>query len=103
MDRRPIDLRVAGQNLRVVSTSPAGELERLAGMVEAKVAETGAKGKPATQAILLAAMALANDVEEERQRREALERRTRDLLRRALVRIDEALDPADEPGRGSEG
>src|SRR5579862_5899130 len=96
MSRRPIDVRVAGQNLRVVSTAPAADLERLAGMVDAKVAETGARGKPQAQAILLAAMALAHEVEEERARREALERKTRDFLRRTLVRIDEALDAGTE-------
>jgi len=43
-------------------------------------------------------MALAHDVESERAEREALERRTRDLLRRALVRIDDALEPIEETG-----
>jgi hypothetical protein len=38
-------------------------------------------------------MALAHDVELERDKRESLERRTRDLLRRVLVRIDDALEP----------
>jgi hypothetical protein len=43
--------------------------------------------------MLLAAMALAHEAEMERGRREALERRTRDLLRGLLVRIDGALGP----------
>ncbi len=95
MDRRTIELRIAGQPYRLVSSAPREELERLAGMVESKLAELGPRGRSQPQAVLLAAMALAHEVESERGRREALERRTRDLLRRVLVRIDDALDPFD--------
>ena len=52
--------------------------------------------------MLLAAMALAHEVETERGRRESLERRTRDLLRRMLVRIDDALEPFEAGGRRAE-
>jgi cell division protein ZapA len=93
MDRRTIELRIAGQNVRLVSSAPVDELQRLAGMVEAKLEELGPRGKAQSQAILLAAMALAHEVETERDRREAIERRTRDLMRRMLVRIDDALEP----------
>lgn len=93
MDRRTVELRIAGQSVRIVSSAPAEELQRLAGMVEAKLAELGPRGKVQSQAILLAAMALAHEVETERDRREAVERRTRDLMRRMLVRIDDALEP----------
>jgi len=47
-------------------------------------------------------MALAHEVEAERSKRESLERRTRDLLRRVLVRIDDALEPFDAPEVASE-
>lgn len=97
MERRTVDLRIAGQSYRLVSSSPRDELERLAEMVEAKLAEVGSKGRAQPQAILLAAMALAHEVEAERGKRESLERRTRDLLRRVLVRIDDALEPFDAP------
>jgi cell division protein ZapA len=54
------------------------------------------------QAMLLAALALAHEVEDARAKREVLERRTRDLLRRVLVRIDDALEGAeDEASEGS--
>jgi len=42
--------------------------------------------------MLLAALALAHELETERVRRADIERRTRDLLRRAVMRIDDALD-----------
>ena len=45
--------------------------------------------------MLLAAIALAHELEQERARRVAVERKARDMLRRVLVRIDDALDPSD--------
>jgi cell division protein ZapA len=96
MERRTVELRIAGQNYRVMSSAPAEDLTRLAEMIEAKLGELVPRGRPApAQAMLLAAMALAHDVEAERSEREALERRTRDVLRRVLVRIDDALDPLE--------
>jgi len=97
MERRTIDLRIAGQSYKLVSSSPRDELQRLAQMVEGKLAELGPRGRAQPQALLLAAMALAHEVEAERGKRESLERRTRDLLRRVLVRIDDALEPFDTP------
>jgi cell division protein ZapA len=95
MDRRTVELSVAGQTFKVVSTSPEGELRRLASRVEAKVAEVTPRGRPAPNSMLLAAIALAHELEEECARRQALERRTRDVLRRAIVRIDDVLDAGD--------
>jgi cell division protein ZapA len=96
MERRTIELNVAGQSYRVVSSSPGDELKRLADMVEEKLGEIAPRGRPQPQAMLLAAIALAHEIEVEREKRESLERRTRDLLRRVLVRIDDALEPAEE-------
>ena len=103
MDRRTVELRIAGQTYRVVSSAPEEDLQRLALVVGAKLAEIVPKGRAMPpQAMLLAAMALAHEVEESRTERAALERRTRDLLRRTLVRIDDALEPFDgaEAARG---
>jgi cell division protein ZapA len=94
VDRRTVELRIAGQSYRVVSSAPEEELKRLALVVGSKLAELVPKGRPVPpQAMLLAAMALAHEVEAARGERESLERRTRDLLRRTLVRIDDALEP----------
>ena len=98
MDRRTIQLTIAGQSYKVVSSAPEADLHRLAAAVDAKMAEVAPRGRSASpQAILLAAIALAHDVEEERSKRNALERRTRDVLRRVLVRIDDALESEEEP------
>src|SRR5215813_7448519 len=97
MERRTVALQIGGQNYKVVSTAPDTELQRLAATVSAKMSELTPRGRAVTpQTMLLAAMALAHELEEERARREALERRTRDLLRRVLVRIDDALETDDD-------
>jgi len=93
MDARPVQLRIAGQSYKVVSSADEEELQRLADTVSAKLAELTPRGKTASpQSMLLAAIALAHEVEEERSRRADVERRARDMLRRVLVRIDDALD-----------
>jgi len=96
---RTVELRIAGSNYRVVSSAEEADLQRLALMVGAKIAEVTPRGRPVQpQAMLLAAIALAHDVEAERADRESLEKRTRDFLQRALTRIDDALEPlADTP------
>jgi len=97
MDRRTVRVSVAGQQYKVVSSAAEGELQRLASKVDAKVAEVTPRGRAMTpQSMLLAAIALAHELEEERAKRESLERRTRDVLRRVLVRIDDALSPEGE-------
>lgn len=93
MERRPVQLKVGGQTHKVVSTAPEDELRRLAAVVDGRIHALTPKGRGvAPNAILLAAIALAHDLEEERQKRVALERKTRDLLRRVLMRVDDALD-----------
>ena len=93
MERRAIQLRVAGQTYKVVSTADEDELRHLAELVDERVGALVPKGRAVpANAILLAAIALAHDLEEERGRRTGLERRTRDVLRRVLMRIDHALD-----------
>jgi cell division protein ZapA len=95
MDARPVNLRIAGQSYKVVSSASESELHRLAETVNAKVESLTAPGKAANpQAVLLAAMALAHELEEERARRVAVERRAREMLRRVLGSIDEALATA---------
>lgn len=91
MPRAPIELRIAGKAYRVVSSAPEAEVRRLGAVVAATLARVSPKaGGP--DAMLLAALALAHELETERERRTDIERRTRDLLRRAVMRIDDALD-----------
>jgi cell division protein ZapA len=93
MERRAIQLRVAGQTFKVVSSADEGELRQLAAVVDDRVSALVPKGRPIPpNAILLAAIALAHDLQDERDQRSSLQRRTRDVLRRVLMRIDHALD-----------
>lgn len=92
MNGRPVSLRIAGQSYNIVSSASEEELQRLADTVTAKVEELVPDGKTAApQAVVLAAMALAHELEEERARRLSVERRARDMLRRVLGHIDDAL------------
>ena len=93
VDRKVVQLRVAGQTYRVTSTEGEDELRHLAGLVDERVGQLVPKGRAVpANAILLAAIALAHDLEHERTARSALERRTRDVLRRVLMRIEHVLD-----------
>jgi cell division protein ZapA len=97
METRPVQLTIGGQSYKVVSSADEGELQRLADTVSAKVAALTPRGKAAPpQAMLLAAIALAHELEQERERRVAVECRARDMLRQVLVRIEDALDDAPQ-------
>ena len=56
----------------------------------------GAEAAGVHPRLVLAALSLAHDLEEERARREALERKTRDSVRRMLVRVDHVLEELPE-------
>ena len=105
MGRRTVQLRVGGQSYRVVTSASDDELQRLALAVDDKLATVVPPGRPPTpQALLLAAMALAHDLETERARSAALASRMRDAFGRILQRVDTALAaPSDGVVGASEG
>ena len=93
MAKTPVALNVGGQSYRIVASVPEASLRRLAAQVDDRIRELVPPGRPVPpSAILLAAIALANDLEEEREKRQAVEVRSRDVLRRLLARIDDALE-----------
>ena len=88
-----MQLRVAGQAHRVVTTASDGDLKRFVAIIEDRLGEISGRGKaPHPQALLLAALALAHDLEEERERSRRIEARARETLSQLLTRIDAALD-----------
>ena len=96
MARTPVALTVGGQEYRIVANVPEDTLRRFGAVVEARIRELVPPDKPVPPtAILLAAIALAHDLDEERSNREAVGARSRDVLRRLLARIDDALDSPD--------
>jgi cell division protein ZapA len=97
MSRAPVELRVGGQTYRVVASAEEAELRRLADVVDSRLKELAGPGRAiAPQGLLLAAISLAHDVEEERTKRVAIERRSREMLTTLLTRIDTALEQSEE-------
>jgi cell division protein ZapA (FtsZ GTPase activity inhibitor) len=92
MAGRTVELTVAGDTYRVISTADEPELRRLAAMVEEKLAGHWQPGRPVTtRAMVLAALSLAHDVHEQRERANRIAERAREGVRSVLGRVDEAL------------
>jgi cell division protein ZapA len=89
----PVELRVGGQTYRVLASAEEAELRRLALIVDERLRSLTAPGRQVSpQTLLLAAIALAHDLEEERTLRRRNEERSREMLRTLLARVDAALD-----------
>ncbi len=96
MSGKTVAVTVGSREYKVVSSATPEELTRLAETVSAKLATIVPPGRPEPpQALLLAALALAHDLEQERGRARAQERKSRDALRRVLVRLDSVLEMDD--------
>jgi cell division protein ZapA len=97
MASSPVELKVGGQTYRVVASAEETELRRLADLVDARLRGVSAPGRPiAPQSLLLAAISLAHELEEERRKRIQVEERSKQMLRTVLTRIDAALEASDE-------
>lgn len=93
MPKGPVELRVGGQTYRVVATAEEADLHRLADVVDGRLRQLTAPGRSVSpQTLLLAAMSLAHDLEEERARRVTSEQRAREMLSGLVTRIDAALE-----------
>ena len=93
MPKGPVELRVGGQTYRVVATAEEADLHRLADVVDARLRQLTAPGRQVTpQSLLLAALSLAHDLEDERTRRLRSEQRAREMLSGLVSRIDAALE-----------
>lgn len=102
MARTPVALNVGGQSYKIVASVPEDVLRQYAAVVDERIRELVPAGKPVPPtAILLAAIALAHDLDEERVQRQSAEARSRDVLRRLLARIDDALETSDDSPEGS--
>ena len=104
MGGRTVELNVAGETCRVVTTANEDELHRFAAMVEEKLADVLQPGRPlTTKAMLLAAVALAHDLEEQRNRADAIAAKATRGLGGLLERVDEALEQSAALSREREG
>ena len=96
MAGRTVHLRVGGQTYRVVTSASEDELKHLAAMVDEKIASVVPAGRTVTpQAMLLAAMALAHDLEEERARSASIAAKARTVYGRIIERVDAAICEVD--------
>jgi cell division protein ZapA len=93
MPKGPVELRVGGQTYRVLATAEEADLHRLADVVDDRLRKLTAPGRAVSpQSLLLAALSLAHDLEDERNRRIRSEQRAREMLSSLLARIDSALE-----------
>lgn len=91
MSRAPVELSVAGQTFRIVSSAADDDLRRLAQIVDERARSLAGGRAPAAHAVLLAAISLAHDVEMADARADSVEAAARDTVTRLLARIDAAL------------
>lgn len=92
MGGRTVQVRVGGQNYRVVTSATDDELQRAALIVEQKLAEVSPPGRMANpHALLLAALRLANELEEVQTKHAQLLAQTRTAFTRLRDRLDETL------------
>jgi len=93
MPKGPVELRVGGQTYRVVASAEEADLHRLAEVVDDRLRKLTAPGRTVSpQSLLLAALSLAHDLEDERSRRLRSEQRAREMLNSLVSRIDAALE-----------
>jgi cell division protein ZapA len=104
MARPAVEVNVGGQLYRLVASTGEQTLQRYAGLVNERLREvTGSDRAPHPQAMLLVAMALAHDLEEERSRRIEAHEQAEEMLRTILDRVNAALDGVDENGESLAG
>ena len=89
----PVELRVGDQTYRVITSSPESEVRTIAAVVDARFRQLAPAGKhtPA-QRLLLVAMALAHELEEEKGLRRERDARWRQRVQGLVARIDGLLE-----------
>lgn len=93
MGEAAIELKVAGKTYQVVTSAAEDELQRLAKRVEDALEGVLPPGRQASpQALVLAAITLAHELETERALRIAAEERHKKVLTALLGRVDQLLE-----------
>jgi cell division protein ZapA len=99
MVRPPVEVTVGGQIYRLIASAGEHTLRRCAQVVDQRLSEmTGHDRSPPPQALLLVALSLAHDLEEERARHAREAEGMEHNLRRLLGAVDDALGGVDENG-----
>lgn len=93
MPPNPLKLTVGGQAYRVHSNADPERLNHLARLVDAQITQqTTTSRLTPTQALLYAALSLADQLDEERTKTEHTASRTKQTLKNILQRIDTAIE-----------
>ncbi len=98
MVRSAVEVNVGGQLYRLVASAGEPTLRRYAGVVNERLRDLSGTGPTHPQAMLLVAMALAHDLEEERARNVELRQQAESMLRGLLDRVNAALEDVYENG-----
>ena len=97
MSQASVALTIGGHIYRVRAAASEQELRRLAATVDARLRSVAgtAHSTPPPQTLLLVAISLAHDLENERAARSAIAREAHDVLQFLLERVDSAIGNAD--------
>ncbi len=98
MGRPAVEVNVGGQLYRLVASTGEQSVQRYAGVVNERLRGLTGTERAHPQAMLLVAMALAHDLEEERARHAEARDQAESMLRNLLSRVNAALDDVDEDG-----
>ncbi len=92
MAGRTVQVRVGGQQYKVVTSASEDDLQRATLVVEQKLAEVSPPGRMANpHALLLAALRLAHELEEAKAANAALRHQARSAFTKLRDRIDATL------------
>jgi cell division protein ZapA (FtsZ GTPase activity inhibitor) len=93
MPPQPVELSVGGHAYRVHTDTDPAKIERLASILDDQIRACDPKGKlTATQALLYAALTLAERLDDEQNECARFEAQTRQNLKGILTRIDAAIE-----------
>jgi cell division protein ZapA len=96
MSEGAVQLKLAGQTYQVVSSAREPELKRLAQVVEQTIFGLTPPGRqPSPQALVLAAITLAHELEEAQTQLAELRQRHKQVLSSLLGRVDSLLEASE--------
>jgi cell division protein ZapA (FtsZ GTPase activity inhibitor) len=96
MSKNAVEVVIAGHSYRLVTSLDPVTLKRLANEVDTRIAKLAEGQQLHPKALLLVALGLAHELEEERARCQSLSTRSQAMLRQLLERVDDALGSVDE-------
>lgn len=92
MAGRTVQMSVRGQSYRLVTSATDEEIRRLEAVINEKLLQIIAPGRPLpANALLLVSIALAHELEQAKSEAAATRRRTKESFSRVLDRVDAAL------------